>query len=701
MDLDITLIGTHSVKRFKFRFTRSVHNVLIFGSTFKIEDLKISSSVSEKFPMSPASRSKSKDKSASRAAKEQTKSSSKPSTPANTGSGIPASAYNPLLGTFHTLDTTLIGSSPPPHSNGRFRNIDDTDDHSGSSFGTGAEYDSVSNNDSCSGESEDQKEKAGGTPVRQEAIPGADNDKRDKIRQKNERKHQRQRERRAHELHERCSGYLMSRKLEALAQQLVAMGFSSERATMALILNEGKVEESVAWLFEGGEDGTQQKDSNFDGGSNLKIDIAEELARIAELEIRFKCSRQEVERVVVAFEGDLDKAAENFRAQKQEPPAVPPKPEETGDPLVVNNGKVAVSVTQNPVRPQSKPAASVTIQQRRDERDFNYTKAAATVVASPESGNRNLQSLKRIQSKPDWARPQVTTPVEKRWPIAGTSASASYSLSSSPLQVSPPQAKTEARYVVVGSEIKNLQTGAVREPVIMMQRPQSINAKQNPATSVSASPPVTAGWYPNSAAAIEIMKSNGGLANIPSTSPSPNSLSSQQVYHQSHYQPFVSNPVEAPAAGWGSSWATAGASSSSLAVPSSLGLFSGLGSNGASGSTSPVDWNTGGSMPQCDYTNIDWTLESSSNSRSNGLWLGLASFVKNSRMYDSWSPSTLAGAKPAMRSAGAGIAGLQEGVVAADTASAASSAGPHEWTSPFEGKDLFSLPRQFVTSPSL
>ena len=44
-------------------------------------------------------------------------------------------------------------------------------------------------------------------------------------------------------------GYLMSTKLEALAQQLVAMEFSSECATNALILNEGRVEESVLWLF--------------------------------------------------------------------------------------------------------------------------------------------------------------------------------------------------------------------------------------------------------------------------------------------------------------------------------------------------------------------------------------------------------------------------------------------------------------------
>ncbi|XP_010251914.1 PREDICTED: uncharacterized protein LOC104593648 [Nelumbo nucifera] len=651
--------------------------------------------------MSPSSRSKSK--SSSKSAKEQPKASSKPSTASSTGNGIPASAYNPLSGTFHTLESAPVVSSPPPHSNGRFRNIDETDEHSGSSLGTGAEYDSISNNDSCSGESEDQqKEKTTSAPVRQEAIPGSDNDKRDKIRQKNERKHQRQREKRAQELHERCSGYLMSRKLEALAQQLVAMGFSSERATMALILNEGRVEESVAWLFEGGEEAAQQKDSNLDGGSNLKIDISEELARIAEMEVRFKCTKQEVERVVVACEGDLEKAAETLKAQKQEAPSASPKPEETGDPPVANGVKLAVSVTQNLVRQQAKPIPSVTIQQRRDERDFNYTKAVPTVVTSSEPANKNLQSLRKIQPKSEWARPQVATSSEKRWPSAGSSPSVSYSLAS-PLQVSSPPAKAEARYVVVGSEVKNLQTGAVREPVIMMQRPQSINAKPNPVTSINPSPPVSAGWYSNSVAGVEIMKSSGGLQHIPTTSLSSSNLSSQQFY-QSQYQPFASSPVEPRTTSWGGSWSTLGSASSSLAVPSSLGLFSGWGSTGASGSNSPVDWNTGGSMPQCDYTNIDWTLESTSSSKPNGLWLGLASFMNNSRMYDSWSSATSAGAKPVMRSAttnGVCIAGLQDGGVAATDTSGTSSAGSHEWTSPFAGKDLFSLPRQFVTSPSL
>ncbi|KAK9122609.1 hypothetical protein Sjap_012211 [Stephania japonica] len=590
--------------------------------------------------MSPASRSKGKDKSSARVAKDQQKTPSKAPASGATGNGVAASAYDPLSGTFHTLETPPpAASSPPSHSNGRFRNIDETEEHSGSSLGTGAEYDSVSNNDSCSGESEDQKEKISGTAARHEAIPGADNDKREKIRQKNERKHQRQRERRAQELHEKCSGYLMSRKLEALAQQLVAMGFSSERATVALILNEGRIEESVAWLLEGGEEGSEPKDTNVDSNSNLKIDITEELARITDMELRFRLLKQEVERAVVVAEGDLDKAAETLRAQKQEQPTSPSKPEETGDlPATSVSSKSAVYASQHLIRPQRKASSPVIIQQRRDERDFNYTKAVPVVAAPPDPANRNLQSLKRIQPKSEWARPQATAVSEKRWTGAASSPSVSYSLAS-PLQAASPPVKPEVRYVAVGGEVKNLQTGGtLREPVIVMQRPQTISAKQNPpATSASISSPATTGWYPSSVTGAEIMKPNASLQPqiSNSTNIGPNNLNAQQFYHQPQYQSLVSTQMESPGSGWGGSWSTttsgmsSSSSSTSLAVPSSLGLFSGWGSNGGSGSSSTIDWNTGGPIPHCDYTSIDWTLEStSSNSRPGGLWMGLASFVK-------------------------------------------------------------------------
>ncbi|KAL0459075.1 UNVERIFIED_CONTAM: hypothetical protein Slati_0534700 [Sesamum latifolium] len=651
--------------------------------------------------MSPASRSKSKDK---KAGKEPPKGSSKPSGHVNTSGGIPASGYNPLLGTFHTFETASVPSSSPLHVNGRFRNIDDTDDHNGNSLGSGIEYDSVSNNGSWSGESEDHKEKTS-HPSRQESVPGADNDKREKIRQKNERKHQRQKERRAQELHERCSGYLMSRKLEALAQQLVAMGFSQERATMALILNEGRVEESVAWLFEGGEE-DKRKEHNLDGGGNLKIDISEELARITDMEIRYKASKQEVERAVVACEGDLEKAEETLKSQKQEPPSTPPKPEETGDPPTVSNGKLPVASSQHAMRVQTKPTSSAAIPQKRDEKDFNYTKVPVTVGPSVDTGTKNMQALKKIPAKLEWTKPQqVTVPAEKRWPSSGSNPSVSYSLAS-PLQASPPPSKTEARYLAVGNELKNLQLGSVKEPVIVMQRPQSINSKQVPSSSVSSSPPGPGGgWYPNG---VDTVKPNGLVPPVAvSRSLSPNGVSSNPLYNQLHYQPqqhFLSNSssIDSQATTRGNGLWSRGNASPTLSAASSLGLFSGLGANGSSGSSSPVDWNTGGSMLQFDYTNIDWSLDLGTlTSRPNGLWGGANySLQNNSRTYDSFAYGL--GVKSAMRPVlsngnGGSIPGLQEGLASSEQ----TAGGSREWTSPFEERDLFSLPRQFVSSPSL
>lgn len=652
--------------------------------------------------MSPASKSKSKDKKAS---KETSKTPSKPSGAANSGSNVPASAYNPLLGTFHTLDSVPTSSASPLHSNGRFQNIDETDEHGGGSVGNGVEYDSVSNNGSWSGESEDHKDKPSNQPVRQETIPGADNDKREKIRQKNERKHQRQKERRAQELHERCSGYLMSRKLEALAQQLVAMGFSHERATMALILNEGKVEESVAWLFEGGEEADKHKESNI-GGGNLKIDISEELARIADMEIRYKCTKQEVERAIVSAEGDLEKAAETLRVTKQEPTSAPPKPEENGDPPTGGdvNGKASVAVNHNlAVRSQLKPYPPATIQQRRDEKDINYRKTAVSVGGSTQSTTKGVVPLKRVEPKLEWAKPQKpVVSAEKRWSSAGSNSSVSYSLAS-PLQASPVPAKAEARYVAVGSEIKNIQS-TVREPVIMMQRPQSVIPKQVPASSISSSPQTATSWYPSNN--VEIMKSNGFMSHIPSTSFSSNNINSSQMYQQLHYQqqqqqnliPSSSSVEAAGISRANPSWRRLG-TAPTISAASSLGLFSGLGSTGSSsGATSPVDWSTTGSMAQFDYTNIDWSLDRGlSSPATGGLWFGPTS-VKNSSsvIYDSNSNPTM------LRSTGANgnssvpipVPGMKEG-------DSSAAAGSHEWTSPFEAEDLFILPRQFVSSPSL
>lgn len=625
--------------------------------------------------MSPASKSKSKSKSKPSAgtAKEQQKTSSKPSSSTNTGSGSPASAYNPLSGTFHTVETSSVASLPHLHENGRFHSIDDTDEHSSSPHGTVSEYDSVSNNGSCSGESEDPKDKVAHSTLRQEVIPGSDNDRREKIRLKNERKHQRQRERRAQELHDRCRGYLMSRKLEALSQQLVSMGFSSERATLALMLNEGKVEESVAWLFDGNEEETHQKDIiELGSGANLKIDISEELARISALEVRYKCSMQEVERAIVAFEGDLEKAEETLRTQKQEQSAAPSKQEEAAE-------------TKNLMRPEEMSTVSATILQRRNERDFNNPKTTAAVPTFPEPGNRNLQLLKTNQLK---------ALAEKRLAATGSIPSA------------PLSAKVEAR---LGNGGRMLQPGAMREPVVVMQRPQSSNTKQNPVSSISASQGGTVTWYASSVPAVKNIRSNGKvMQNLNVGSLGRENQSSEQFYHQvAAYKenPFMFRPVDPTSAGvggsWSSrgssspsvkvpseprgSWSTMGGSSHSLTVPSSLGLFSAQGTAGTFASSSHVDWNTGGLMPELDYNNIDWTVNCPSASKSsNGLWLGLG-------------VSSLLGNTADMKMGNSN--GLQDGGVATESSSS-SSAGSREWTSPFAGKDIFSVPRQFVISPS-
>ncbi|XP_052307662.1 uncharacterized protein LOC7460272 isoform X2 [Populus trichocarpa] len=660
--------------------------------------------------MSPASKSntKSKDKTSAKSAIEQPKASVKSSGSTNSVTGNPANAYNPISGTFHTLEIPAAAAFPPLHDNGRFRNIDDTDEHSSSPHGTVSEYDSVSNNGSCSGESEDIKEKIINS-TRQETIPGLDSDRREKIRQRNEKKHQRQRERRAQELHDRCSGYLMSRKLERLSQQLVAMGFSHERAILALMLNEGRVEESVNWLFEGSEE-EAQKDSKLESGGNLKIDINEELAQISAMEMRYKCSKQEVERAVVACEGDLVKAEETLQPQKQEPPATPPRQEYTAD---TNNLR---RLHEKPV-----PVTSVTAQQRMNEQDFNY-KTAIPVPTYSEPGSRNLQPLNQPKPLADkrWGATgsspafsssmgpsmQVAPPSTKldvqlgfTEGVGTTGSSSAFSSSMGPsMQVAPPSTKLGVQLGFTGNERKNVQQ-IVREPV----SPQSMNAKQNTVPYASATPSVTAGWYSNNVPGVEHMRSNVKLLSNQSTgSLGLVNQSSQQFYHPVSYKqnPFpYSGPVNYTSNGLGGtrspsltvpsqlqgSYGKTTASLPSLAAPSSLGLFIGWGSAGTLGS-SHVDWNTGGLMSEFDYTSIDWTLDSNMlSSKSNGLWLGLSSLLRNTSSTRTSSTNS------------SFLSGLRDSGVAKETSS---SAGSREWTSPFAGKDIFSLPRQFVTSPS-
>ncbi|WCJ39206.1 Ubiquitin-associated/translation elongation factor EF1B protein [Euphorbia peplus] len=622
--------------------------------------------------MSPGAKPKSKkEKASAKGGKGQQKTPTKASGSSNTvsGNGNPASAYNPISGTFHTLEIPSAAS----YDNGHFKNTDDTDEHSSSPHGTVSEYDSVSNNGSCSGESEDPKDKTTNLN-RQETVPGLDNDKREKIRLKNEKKHQRQRERRAQELHERCIGYLMSRKLEALTQQLVAMGFSHERATLALVLNEGRLEASVNWLFEGNEEEARNKETRLGSADNLKIDISEELAQISPMELRYKCSRQEVERAIVACEGDLIKAEEMLEAHKRESPATPPTPEESTD---ANHMKR--------MQEKSMLISPISIQQKRNEQDLNFAKPAFSPPTYSEPGIRNFQ-----------APNQTKTLADRRWPAPGSSPTFS-----TPMQVTPTLAKSEVRLGVSGNEGKNHQQ-LLREPVVVMQRPQSMNAKQNQVPSMGALPSVTSGWYSSNVPGAENILSNGNLFhNQSAMNVGLVNQRTEQFYQPASYKEssFSSNASVDPSyGGFGASWSTMSkspslaipyesygptnaASSPSLAAPSSLGLFTGW------GSSPHVDWSTGGSMPEFDYTSIDWTLDFNPlNSKPpSGLWMGLSSLLNNS------SGSGMNGmASPY-------VSGFRDGGAVKE---ATSASGVHEWTSPFAGKDMFSLPRQFVTSPS-
>nr|VDC86021.1 unnamed protein product [Brassica oleracea] len=540
-------------------------------------------------------------------------------------------AYNLLLG---TVESTLSSSL---HNNGRFRSIDDSDS-------TGADCDSVSNNGSWSGDSEDHKEKVPPTTAtaKQEAIPGAadDDNKREKMRLKNERKHQRQKEKRAQELHERCCQFLMSRKLEVLVQQVqvIVMGISHERATYALMLNEGKLEESVNWLLDAS--GTSVADTKLDPAyGSLKLDISQELGRILELEREYKCAKQDVEKAVVTAEGDIEKAEESLRRQKEEQSTASVKAEDVSDNASVSRVP-SVQESQNRVAAQLQPnSVMYTAGGEEDRKSLGYLRG--------ESGNERVD---RIHTELQWLKMQQNAAMEEKKRMLNQ-------------QTQLPRPREETHYVAAqGSQFKRLQQ---REPVMAMHQQQQ--RTQLPVSTMNSSFTVSGGseWY--SANRSEAAQSNGYL---PTRTLPPSDLNSNLMYQQLQYRQYQ---------GQGNNGhRTAGGSASSqhaVAPAASLGLFSGYGSTSSSG----VDWNTDGSAGYSDYNNIDWSLDR-----------GLACPRPNQQQYVAASSPYEANMNGRTRTMGMAM-GVQE---------AALVGNGREWTSPFEGKDLFSLSRQYVP-PSL
>ncbi|CAH8281965.1 unnamed protein product [Eruca vesicaria subsp. sativa] len=595
--------------------------------------------------MSTVAKTKSRDK---KVVNESQKTPSK-------ASGSIGGAYNPLLGTFQTVESN--GSSSL-QNNGRFKNIDESDSN----------CDSASNNGSWSGDSEDHKEKpaATTTTAKQETIPGADNDKREKMRLKNERKHQRQKEKRAQELHERCCQFLMSRKLEVLAQQIIVMGITHEDATYALMLNEGKIQESINWLFD--NDGANLADKKLVPTSgNLKLDISQELSRILELETKYKCSKQDVEKSVVTAEGDIEKAEEFLRRQKQE--------QSTASIKVVEDVSNSVSASKVPSLRTSSQNSVAQLQPNSgmyhtggevERKNLGYPRVSSYI--NGESVNHSVNPLDQINMKMELMKMQQNTAMEEKKRM---------SYQQTPL----PRPTEETHY---GDQFKRVQQQEMREPVAVMhqhqlQRSQSAKANVVPVSSMNPSFTVAAtaaaaggggsGWYPANRS--EAAQSNGYLPTrtLPPTDLNPNLMYQQLQYQQYHGQ--VNNGHR-----------MVGASAPHAVAPAaSLGLFSGYGSTTPS---SGLEWSTDGSVEKLDYNNIDWSLDR-----------GLACPRPNQQQYMEASPyEANMNGRTRMMGNGNGMSmamGAQE---------AALVGNGREWTSPFEGKDLFSLSRQYVP-PSL
>ncbi|CAA6663596.1 unnamed protein product [Spirodela intermedia] len=568
-------------------------------------------------------------------------------------------------------------SSPPSPAPESYCLAQAAGEQSGSSSGAITEYDSLSTNGSCSGESEDLKER----PAAVGPSAGSDIEKRDKIRQKNERKHQRQRERRAQELHERAQRSLMAWKLKTLSQKLVAMGFPLGRVTTALLLNKGRVEESAVWLLDGGEEAELLRGaaSLSDLGDELNIDISEELTKIANLEASLQCSKQEVERAIVACDGNLERAAETLKTLKPVSPLAPSKDEVSSEPPAASRmNKVAVTMpVQNLrlMRTQVKVAASSSARCcRRGTKWATITQGGCCCcgisVISSQYQELAVSTAVTTAKAAEWAKPPdvVVGVVDKRWPgVSATGAQPPVSaLPSSPV-VAPP-AKSEARHVAAWSEPKTVAQvgGALREPVIVMQRPQQPAAAKNSSNSsravLNAPPPVTSGQYPVEMDVAETSKPVAAAAAAVALGLGHLGRHQNQNQNQNQFRPFVLGSVGATAA------------ASSLTLPPSLG-----------------------SMVQCDYATIDWSLDSTP------CDLGGA-FRKSQWLYDDAWPLTVLEKELGM--SGGRIhhkAGLQVGglAVSPPPLSPSPAAVAHEWTSPFAGKDLFCLSRQFGASPSL
>ncbi|KAG0450695.1 hypothetical protein HPP92_026793 [Vanilla planifolia] len=271
----------------------------------------------------------------------------------------------------------------------------------------------------------------------------------------------------------------------------------------------------------------------------------------------------------------------------------------------------------------------------------------------------------------------------------------SYSLSSSAVPVSEPLEVPQPLFgLTLGQELKaGFHAGVLKEPIVTQRANQNL-----PSTAATVvSPPVSAGWHSGSVPSME-MKTSDSVSFGPSL---PNigtgASAAQQYYHRNGSRPesFDTNQYYGLSGLHSRSLNASGSTSSSLAVPSSLGLFSGWASSGLSDSSSQDDWNTGSLKPTLDYTSIDWSLDSTP----------LQTSAKCGGLSNTWSTMFMGGkvTRPPKHDHRNGwyTPQPQEGSVGPSNDPSSLPVGSHEWAKTFEGRDLFHVPRYYVTPPSL
>lgn len=261
-------------------------------------------------------------------------------------------------------------------------------------------------------------------------------------------------------------------------------------------------------------------------------------------------------------------------------------------------------------------------------------------------------------------------------------------------KVSPPTRSTG----IVMSEGKHISQGNMREPVVVMKRPDFINMKQKSVTSIdfSSSSLETTEWG----------------AKQKSVSSSADSFSfsgtTERVPSKGSMGLKASKPFHFQGKGKGKQ---SDITSSSSFEPSlilrklpQLSLFYGWSSLGKS---HPKKWSN--TNPPFDYERIDWTLEAHlmppkrlpSSRMSTGISSSMHTLRSASTKASSSSSSSSSACLWEWNSliARSDLIWLQEVWSSAGAAaSSTSSAGLCEWTSPFAGRDLFNVPQKYVTT---